>query len=91
MFDLFCYIQVKSEQYWPENDVPVTYGNLTITMVTEKVDGDWSVRDFTIQSVSRCDFCFLVYYYKMNIDILFHLSKCITKYKVNITKAVIHK
>ncbi|XP_072033318.1 LOW QUALITY PROTEIN: uncharacterized protein [Amphiura filiformis] len=44
---------VKSEQYWPESDCPVTYGNLTITMVTENVGEEWTVRDFTIQSGSE--------------------------------------
>ncbi|XP_048885612.1 receptor-type tyrosine-protein phosphatase O-like isoform X2 [Brienomyrus brachyistius] len=40
--------RVKCDHYWPYTDVPVTYGEITVEMLSEKESPEWTVRNFRL-------------------------------------------
>ncbi|KAL7977401.1 hypothetical protein Chor_009350 [Crotalus horridus] len=46
------YMPVKCEHYWPLDYTPCTYDDITVSVITETILPDWSVRDFCIKQVS---------------------------------------
>ncbi|NWH85819.1 PTPRJ phosphatase, partial [Aegithalos caudatus] len=40
--------RTKCEQYWPDKQ-PKTYGDIIVTMVSEVVLPEWTIRDFTVE------------------------------------------
>lgn len=49
---LIC-LQVKCDHYWPYTDAPVTYGEITVEMLSEKESPEWTVRNFRLSYVSE--------------------------------------
>ncbi|XP_039191121.1 receptor-type tyrosine-protein phosphatase H isoform X8 [Crotalus tigris] len=48
--------RVKCEHYWPLDYTPCTYDDITVSVITETILPDWSVRDFCIkQQVSMSE------------------------------------
>uniref|UniRef100_A0A8D0B9M7 protein-tyrosine-phosphatase n=1 Tax=Salvator merianae TaxID=96440 RepID=A0A8D0B9M7_SALMN len=45
--------QRKSERYWPLDYTPCTYGDITVSVVTETILPDWTIRDFSIKRVTN--------------------------------------
>ncbi|XP_070536650.1 receptor-type tyrosine-protein phosphatase O-like [Ptychodera flava] len=41
--------RVKSEHYWPFDSKPTMFGDITVTMTTESVLQEWTVRDFYLE------------------------------------------
>ncbi|XP_077866289.1 tyrosine-protein phosphatase 11-like, partial [Saccoglossus kowalevskii] len=41
--------RVKCDHYWPFDSDPTDYGSITITMTSESVLPEWTVRDFTLE------------------------------------------
>ncbi|KAK9395489.1 receptor-type tyrosine-protein phosphatase eta-like [Crotalus adamanteus] len=47
--------RVKCEHYWPLDYTPCTYDDITVSVNTETILPDWSVRDFCIKQVSMSE------------------------------------
>ncbi|KAH0626511.1 hypothetical protein JD844_001535 [Phrynosoma platyrhinos] len=47
--------RVKCERYWPLDYTPCTYEDISVSVVTETILPDWTVRDFRIKRVSEWD------------------------------------
>uniref|UniRef100_A0A7M4FGL7 Receptor-type tyrosine-protein phosphatase eta n=1 Tax=Crocodylus porosus TaxID=8502 RepID=A0A7M4FGL7_CROPO len=46
--------RTKCEQYW-EDKQPVSYGDITVTMTSEIVLAEWTIRDFTVEDNNETD------------------------------------
>ncbi|XP_019375250.1 PREDICTED: receptor-type tyrosine-protein phosphatase eta isoform X6 [Gavialis gangeticus] len=46
--------RTKCEQYWADKQ-PVSYGDITVTMTSEIVLAEWTIRDFTIEDNNETD------------------------------------
>uniref|UniRef100_A0A8C6N6Y9 Receptor-type tyrosine-protein phosphatase eta n=1 Tax=Melopsittacus undulatus TaxID=13146 RepID=A0A8C6N6Y9_MELUD len=44
--------RTKCEQYWPDKQ-PKSYGDIIVTMVSEIVLPEWTIRDFTVEKVTE--------------------------------------
>lgn len=44
--------QVKCDHYWPFTDEPVSYGEITVEMLSESESPEWTVRNFRLGYVS---------------------------------------
>ncbi|KAJ6654347.1 hypothetical protein lerEdw1_006940, partial [Lerista edwardsae] len=42
----------KCEHYWPLDYTPCVYGNITVSVVTETILPDWTIRDFRMKKVN---------------------------------------
>ncbi|EMP35052.1 Receptor-type tyrosine-protein phosphatase O, partial [Chelonia mydas] len=42
------YIPVKCDHYWPFTEEPIAYGDITVEMLSEEEQTDWSFRNFRI-------------------------------------------
>ncbi|XP_048871237.1 receptor-type tyrosine-protein phosphatase H-like isoform X3 [Brienomyrus brachyistius] len=47
--------KVKCEQYWPENSLPQTYGNLAVKVTSEHKDMDWTRREFNVRNMKTSE------------------------------------
>lgn len=45
--------QVKCDHYWPFTEEPITYGDITVEMISEEEQDDWACRHFRIIYVSH--------------------------------------
>ncbi|KAE8593922.1 hypothetical protein XENTR_v10019376 [Xenopus tropicalis] len=45
--------RVKCEHYWPLDYTPCTYGDITVTVTSEMILPDWTVRDFTLKHAKQ--------------------------------------
>ncbi|XP_072444944.1 receptor-type tyrosine-protein phosphatase H-like isoform X2 [Chiloscyllium punctatum] len=43
--------RIKCEHYWPLDYTPCTYGNITVTVSSETILSEWTLRDFNIKQV----------------------------------------
>lgn len=43
--------QIKCEQYWPQDHVPLYFGDLIITPKSESEQADWTIREFILKHV----------------------------------------
>ncbi|XP_069803585.1 receptor-type tyrosine-protein phosphatase H [Dendropsophus ebraccatus] len=41
--------RVKCEHYWPLDYTPCTYGDLTVTVTSETILSEWTIRDFAVK------------------------------------------
>ncbi|XP_006820787.1 receptor-type tyrosine-protein phosphatase O-like, partial [Saccoglossus kowalevskii] len=41
--------KVRCDHYWPFDSDPTEYGDITVTMASESVLPEWTVRDFTLE------------------------------------------
>lgn len=48
----FLCVQVKCDHYWPFDQDPLYYGDLIIQMLSESVLPEWTIREFSICSVT---------------------------------------
>ncbi|KFQ43897.1 Receptor-type tyrosine-protein phosphatase eta, partial [Nestor notabilis] len=46
--------RTKCEQYWPDKQ-PKSYGDITVTMVSEVVLPEWTIRDFTVEKSNTAE------------------------------------
>lgn len=44
--------QVKCDHYWPFDQDPLYYGDLIVQMLSESVLPEWTIREFSICSVT---------------------------------------
>ncbi|KAG8544962.1 hypothetical protein GDO81_021572, partial [Engystomops pustulosus] len=44
--------RIKCDHYWPFTTEPVTYGDITVEMVSEEEQADWALRVFRVSHVS---------------------------------------
>lgn len=44
--------QVKCERYWPLDYTPCVYDDITVSVVTETILPDWTIRDFRMKKVN---------------------------------------
>ncbi|XP_067875836.1 receptor-type tyrosine-protein phosphatase H-like [Heterodontus francisci] len=47
--------RVKCEHYWPLDYTPCTYGDITVTVTSETILADWTLRDFIIKEVGSSE------------------------------------
>ncbi|XP_060705544.1 receptor-type tyrosine-protein phosphatase H-like [Hemiscyllium ocellatum] len=47
--------RVKCEHYWPLDYTPCTYGNITVTVSSETILSDWTLRDFNIKQAGSSE------------------------------------
>ncbi|XP_018083722.1 receptor-type tyrosine-protein phosphatase H isoform X2 [Xenopus laevis] len=45
--------RVKCEHYWPLDYTPCTYGDITVTVTSETILPDWTIRDFSIKHAKQ--------------------------------------
>ncbi|KAK1341346.1 hypothetical protein QTO34_017751 [Cnephaeus nilssonii] len=45
--------RVKCDHYWPFTEEPITYGDITVEMISEEEQDDWACRHFRIIYVSH--------------------------------------
>ncbi|XP_059496485.1 receptor-type tyrosine-protein phosphatase H-like isoform X2 [Stegostoma tigrinum] len=48
-------IRVKCERYWPLDYTPCAYGNITVTVSSETILSDWTIRDFSIRKAGSSE------------------------------------
>ncbi|KAG8568001.1 hypothetical protein GDO81_013859 [Engystomops pustulosus] len=41
--------RIKCEHYWPLDYTPCTYGDITVTVTSETILSEWTIRDFSIK------------------------------------------
>ncbi|XP_048473645.1 receptor-type tyrosine-protein phosphatase H-like isoform X2 [Rhincodon typus] len=47
--------RVKCERYWPLDYTPCTYGNIAVTVSSETILSDWTIRDFSIKQTGSSE------------------------------------
>ncbi|XP_042329713.1 receptor-type tyrosine-protein phosphatase H [Sceloporus undulatus] len=47
--------RVKCERYWPLDYTPCTYEDISVSVVTETILPDWTVRDFSIKRMNESE------------------------------------
>uniref|UniRef100_A0A3P9HU73 protein-tyrosine-phosphatase n=1 Tax=Oryzias latipes TaxID=8090 RepID=A0A3P9HU73_ORYLA len=47
--------RTKCERYWPENGNPGIYGEISVTVTSEKRDTSWTLRDFTVKHMKTSE------------------------------------
>ncbi|KAM4652178.1 receptor-type tyrosine-protein phosphatase H [Discoglossus pictus] len=47
--------RVKCEHYWPLDYTPCTYEDITVTVTSETILPDWTIRDFTLKHAKQLD------------------------------------
>ncbi|XP_063157928.1 receptor-type tyrosine-protein phosphatase H [Candoia aspera] len=47
--------RVKCERYWPLDYTPCTYDDITVSVTTETILPDWTIRDFSIKLMSMSE------------------------------------
>ncbi|XP_026533177.1 receptor-type tyrosine-protein phosphatase H [Notechis scutatus] len=47
--------RVKCEHYWPLDYTPCTYGDITVSVITETILPDWTIRDLCIKRMTMSD------------------------------------
>ncbi|XP_041425562.1 receptor-type tyrosine-protein phosphatase H isoform X3 [Xenopus laevis] len=45
--------RVKCDHYWPLDYTPCTYGDITVTVTSETILPDWTIRDFSIKHAKQ--------------------------------------
>ncbi|XP_056399931.1 receptor-type tyrosine-protein phosphatase H isoform X2 [Hyla sarda] len=45
--------RVKCEHYWPLDYTPCTYGDLTVTVTSETILSEWTIRDFSVKHATQ--------------------------------------
>lgn len=43
------------EHYWPANPTPVTHGHITVHLLAEEPEEEWTKREFQLQHVCVCE------------------------------------
>ncbi|KAF6734736.1 Receptor-type tyrosine-protein phosphatase eta [Oryzias melastigma] len=47
--------RTKCERYWPENGNPGIYGEISVTVRTEKKETNWTLRDFIVKNMKTSE------------------------------------
>ncbi|KAG9481599.1 hypothetical protein GDO78_010699 [Eleutherodactylus coqui] len=45
--------RVKCEHYWPLDYTPCTYGDITVTVTSETILSEWTIRDFSVKHANQ--------------------------------------
>ncbi|KAM3923275.1 receptor-type tyrosine-protein phosphatase H isoform 2-T2 [Leptodactylus fuscus] len=45
--------RIKCEHYWPLDYTPCTYGDITVTVTSETILSEWTVRDFAVKHANQ--------------------------------------